>query len=136
MTFGQSAQAPDTTKTSKAAISQDFMGASPRKNSFSTSMPNRNVAAGHRIGKVLPDHTFRSAVTSRPAAIIRLSSRGDWSIKYAARLRGILHARQCYNVIVYASTTVHATARNFAHGNQRFLDTFPGLVALATRCYA
>jgi hypothetical protein len=44
-------------------------------------MPNRNVAVGHRIGKVLPDHTFRSAVTSRPAAIIRLCSRGDWSIQ-------------------------------------------------------
>jgi hypothetical protein len=48
-------------------------------------MPNRNVAVGHRIGKVLPDHTFRSAVTSRHAAIIRLSSQGDWSIQILKR---------------------------------------------------
>src|SRR5712672_889626 len=99
MTFGQSAQAPDTTKTSKAAISQDFMGASPRKNSFSTSMPNLNVAVGHRIGTVLPDHTFRSAVTSRPAAIIRLSSRRDWSINHGARRLGGPAPRERYNDI-------------------------------------
>jgi hypothetical protein len=53
-----------------------FHGSRPPENSFSTLMRKPECPVDCRIGNLLPDHTPRSALTFRPAAIIRRDLRG------------------------------------------------------------
>src|SRR5258708_3737724 len=99
-------------------------------------MPNRNVAVGLRIGKVLPDHTFRSAVTSCPAAIIRLSSRRDWSIQIRRRA----FVESCMRDNVITLLTLQIELRVMLRGasseqarNQARLSYRPARVSMLSR---